>query len=119
MALIERNGDGKINWWAILRSTVPLVILFGMVFFYFTDRLETDEEKRVRIATMMGPLVAVVESNTAAISLLVRDYREHSHEDGHAPMVARVNALERAFMTNHAMLVQIQEDIKRLLRDRP
>lgn len=116
MNFVERNGNGKINWWAILRSTVPLVILFGMVFFYFTDRLETDEEKRIRIADMLAPLVMVSESNGQSIVELVREMKSHTHEQGHAPMVARVNALERAFMSNHAMLVQIQEDIKAILR---
>jgi hypothetical protein len=114
MTLVERVKS--INWLGIIGVIIPTIILAGGILLYVSDRLETDKQKRVRIADMLAPLVEVVESNTESITDLTGVVRDHDHRDGHAPMVARVTALERQFEQNHLVLLQIQEDIKSLLR---
>ena len=69
MNLVPKNGNGKVDWLAFVRTTWPIILAVIMLSWYLGGRLESPDEKQSRIVA-------------------------HEQISGHPVMVERVRAID-------------------------
>ena len=108
MANIAPNGQLRSTL-QLLTLVVSLFLAIGGVFLWFTDRLETADQKSARVRSIIAPLEVMVKRNGLEIDKLRIDQAFHAEKDGHAPMVERVDGVK-------AQLDRLETKMDRILQ---